>query len=214
MLADKGDVHITTTGGINDIGEGDLFNLQVVGSPLRGLGVIGGFSRYSHKSDIATLGDLGLGIYRKLTEGSTGKKLIVETYGGVSLANIRTDVNMDLTRYFIQPGLTFKSYYFDTSIQIRYSGLQYRNFDANGHNEAYLIEKSLIYDNGTRIDDQFYVFVEPALTIRGGYKFIKAQLQVAHSGTSYYIPWYYKSSTVTLGFALDIEEFWQFKKLR
>lgn len=221
MLADAGDVHITTSGSIdnnNDASSGhSMFNLQVAGSPVNNLGLIGGFTKYAYQvngtpdpasGDVnaeASLGEFGIGTYTKLLERSKGKKLIAEAYGGVGFANIRSDVNMDLTRYFIQPGFTFRSYFFDTSFILRFTGLQYRNFDANGHDEEYLRSKSLLTGNNVRIDKPFYVFVEPSFVMRGGYKFIKAQLQLTLASEVNRVPWRYNGSTLNFGVAFDIE---------
>lgn len=219
MLADKGDVHLSATLKVDELfGPDDMFNYQVAASPLKHLGMIGGISRYSYTAsrydtivgDVnsdALLGEFGLGTYTKLKEGTVGSKVIADFYGGVGFATIRGNVDMNLTRYFMQSGITFRSYYFDASFNMRFTGLQYRNFEANGLSEEYLRDQRLLTGRHIRIDKPFHVFAEPSATMRSGYRFVKFQFQFVYAVPTTKVPWHYRELTSTFGVTFDIEAY-------
>ncbi len=222
MLSDQGDVHVVMNGSFGNEtvnssnSTNHVINIQAAGSPVKHLGIIGGFTNYDFTvtsnpdraagrvNARANLAEIGVGTYMEFLERTDGRKLLADVYGGTGIATIKSDVNMDAMRYFLQPGFTFRSHYFDASFNMRFSGVKYSNFDANGYNDDYLRSKNLISENG-RIDDRLHVFAEPSVTLRGGYKFIKAQLQWTLASSLSSVPWNYNGSLFTVGFAFDME---------
>ncbi len=223
MLSDKGDVHLVMNGAFGNetvnstTSTNHVINIQAAGSPVKHLGIIGGFSAYDYTvtanpdpavgrvSAKANLAELGIGTYSEFLEKDNGIKLLADAYAGAGIANITSDVNMNATRYFLQPGITFRSHYFDASFNMRFTGLKYRNFDAKGYNEDYLRGKNLLTSDNVRIDDNLHIFAEPSVTLRGGYKFIKAQMQWTFASALSSVPWHYDGSLFTIGFAFDLE---------
>jgi len=62
------------------------------------------------------------------------------------------------------------------------------------------------------ITDKRTFFFEPALTLRGGYKFIKGQLQLVKSDPFNSVDWKYDDNMITFGVFFSIEEFIKLKK--
>lgn len=223
MLSEKGDFNAVVNGAFGSetvnstTANSHVLSVQAAGSPAQHFGIIGSVTNYNYKitsnpnpstgevSAKANLAELGAGSYVEFLKKDNGVKLLADAYAGAGLASIKSDVNMDATRYFIQPGITFKSPYFDASFNMRFAGLQYRNFDANGHDENYLRNRNLISSDNVHIQDRFYVFAEPSVTLRGGYKFIKAQLQWTHASAISTVPWNYNGSLFTVGMVFSLE---------
>jgi hypothetical protein len=97
--------------------------------------------------------------------------LYSETYAGTS--------ELSFTKIFIQPsfGLTFKP--FDIAVSTRICGLFYGTIFNNIFGDTYQYDKL-----NTIADKRNYYYLEPAITIRGGWKYVKLQLQGAI--TSYF----------------------------
>ena len=127
--------------------------------------------------------EVGLGYYRMLP-----RKIAFETYGLLGIGHVENhfpstladhpsttgEIESTLWRYGIQPALGFRSRYLDAAVSARITGLHYGNLSGNlvfaGEDQvAYLRRKS---DN---------LLVEPALTLRMGYDFLKLQMQLGHS---------------------------------
>lgn len=85
--------------------------------------------------------------------------------------------DLSCTKLFVQPsyGVTFNA--FDVAFSTRIGGLFYHNIvnrintDDNDYDE--------LYDLALQED---YFFLEPAITLRGGWKYIKIQFQAAYTG--------------------------------
>jgi hypothetical protein len=89
---------------------------------------------------------------------------------GVENSYSQRDVSSSFVRYGIQPSFGFQSRYFDASLATRIVGLRY--FHTSGSDP---VEVQYLKDAGTQ-----FLF-EPAVTVRGGYDFLKAQFQVGRS---------------------------------
>jgi hypothetical protein len=57
-----------------------------------------------------------------------------------------------------------------------------------------------------RIDKSTYTFLEPGFTIRGGYKFIKVQIQIVTSLPVSAIAWNYDPVRFTVGLQFSAED--------
>lgn len=127
--------------------------------------------------------EAGIGYYNNLNE-----RLVFDIYalGGIgrmenhfpgTVANnpgTTGKISASLTRWGLQPGLTFHTRYFSVSGSARVVGLYFSNIDG-----------SLVFDNEDQAaylkDHRSAFLLEPALTLRGGLEKIKLQLQVMKS---------------------------------
>lgn len=84
------------------------------------------------------------------------------------------DLSANILRIGIQPNLGYKSEYFSVAISSRFVNLSYNN-----------IEGDLIYGGKSQTqyleDNSSSFLIEPAITVRGGFKKIKLQLQHGYS---------------------------------
>jgi len=139
-------------------------------------------------------GDLSTKNYGKgnYIEGAIGyykpikKHEVVEVYGGLGGGNQHHEYTnlyydtyqgsseMTCLKYFIQPslGLTFNE--FDVALSTRFCGLAYTNIENHIYRDSYY------YDALSGLSNKNHFFIEPALTIRGGWKQAKLQLQAAY----------------------------------
>lgn len=123
-------------------------------------------------------------------EGAAGyfkpfeKFWIFEIYGGIGSASqhheyyawpenvYRGQANLTFMKYFLQPsiGVTFKS--FDVALSTGFSRLNFTKINNSVDPE------SIYHDDLDLISENSKLFLfEPAITIRGGWKYVKAQLQ-------------------------------------
>jgi len=223
MLKERNDLKIGLNGSFgsedlnNATNTSTVLNFHAAYSPVKYVGLMTTFSNYRYdfneSNEDPTTGDVdahatlfegGVGGYYPLIEKDNGLKLIADTYVGYGGGKLNSDVKMDFNRLFVQPGLNLTFPYFDVGLAARISGIKYSNFDANGMNEAYVESRGL-----TNIEDKRHFFIEPALTMRGGYKFIKGQIQLVKSAAFDNIEWNANSSMITLGVHFSLEEFWK-----
>ncbi len=223
-LSDAGDVHIVGNGsfGADKIDDTRsrtrVLNLQAAASPVNHLGIIAGYTNYNyhirenpdppsgHVNASAHLWEIGVGGYYTAAESRRGFKLVTDVYAGIGTGSLKSDISANATRYFLQPGIGLKSPYFDAFFNLRFSGIRYNDFNALGRDEQYLKEKYLINYEGKRFDDQTYVFVEPAFTIRGGYRFIKCQMQLTLSQALSNVDWNHNEALFTVGIYFGLED--------
>lgn len=221
LFTDGGQVRLNTAGSLGNIG-GDydnddfryVFDLQGAWSPIPHLGIIANYSSYGfipEHPDVNTgnvdgkahLLELGVGGYY-----AKGRKfkMVVEGYAGYGAGRINSDVDMHIHRLFLQPGIGVASPFFDAAFNVRITNPRYSHFDAKGRTDDYLIEQELINSSGRRIDESNYIFAEPAFTVRTGYKFLKAQMQVVFAEKMSPVSWEYNWVRYTVGAYLSIDE--------
>ena len=218
LFTDGGQAHLNAAGSIGDgdgAGKTSFFDLQASYSPIKHLGIIGNYSTYSFTPDNfdfaggnvpakAHLLEAGIGGYYPV--GDRKFKMVVEMYGGGGSGRITSDVNMDVTKLFLQPGIGVTSPWFDAAFNMRISNINYNNLDDNGRGNSYLADRNLINAyNGRRIDEGTYTFFEPSLTVRVGYKFAKAQFQSVFANPVSSFPWKYNGARFTAGFYFSLE---------
>ncbi len=184
MFTDGMQGHLVAAGSIGGDGDdGDrttFADLQASFSPIKHLGIIGNYSTYNYSpvSSTATparahILEGGIGGY--IPVGERKVKMVAELYTGIGTGKLRSDVDMDVNRYFIQPGIGMRSPWVDAAFNLRWAFVNFSNLDDNGRGNTYLVEQQLVDMYGNRrIDKGSYTFVEPGLTVRGGYKFIKS----------------------------------------
>ena len=218
MLGKQHDVNISASA--DRWSESPTFNLQAAYSPAPHIGVIGGWSNFSFRTSDprpeegnvnahASLLEIGAGGYYPIFNTDRGLELTVDTYVGYGGGSLKSDVNMDFSRTYIQPGFNLSTSYFDAGIHTRFSGIKYRNFDSNGYDEEYIRQQHL-----EGITDRRHYFFEPALTLRGGYKFIKLQAQFVATVPMGQIDWNYNESQLTLGLYFSIDDLMNFVRSR
>jgi hypothetical protein len=129
------------------------------------------------------MGELGIGYLLN----SDDNNLVMETYIGGGLGKVHkqeqfTDApapymasfNVNAAKGFIQSNLGYRSKYFDVALTPKFSFVKYSNFSQSNYSDDELKDD---YLNNNRLTDPLFVFAEPAITVRGGYKFIKVQAQ-------------------------------------
>ena len=152
----------------------------------------------------------GVGYIGKLSENS-----VFEVYGGYGGGKNSTfDKYTDYTtgaflrkesfsaktnRFFIQPSIGFTNEYFDVAFSSRLLILNYSNIDTLNYTPLMLVDQKLL-----NIDKESFVFIEPAITIRGGYKWVKFQAQMMYSYKYNSTPLSYMPLTVTFGIHFDL----------
>ncbi|RYE22948.1 MAG: hypothetical protein EOP51_11930 [Sphingobacteriales bacterium] len=218
LFTDGGQAHLNAAGSIGDgdgAGKTSFFDLQASYSPIKYLGIIGNYSTYSFTPDNynfysgnvaakAHLVEAGIGGYYPV--GDKKFKMVVEMYAGGGVGRLNSDVNMDVTKLFLQPGIGVTSPWFDAAFNMRVSNINYSNLDDNGRGDNYLLDRNLIDPNNNRhIDDGTFTFLEPSITVRVGYKFAKAQFQSVFSNSTSTFPWRYNGARFTAGFYFSLE---------
>jgi hypothetical protein len=180
LLKEQGEVKLNIT-------ETDA---QVAVGVTKHIGVmVNGFSKnYEGKEyfkHYGRLAEIGVGYYTPLKN----KNLIFEAYGGAGMGKVDKTVtymnweknkefsnNFHATgyRYFVQPSIGYTNKYFDLAFTPRFTYLQYTRFTSMGFTEYDLMMEYL--DNG-KLTKSYFTFLEPALTLRAGYKWVKLQAQ-------------------------------------
>lgn len=192
-----------------------FFDIQGSVSPVNHLALIANYSTYKYQvanPDIASghvdasahLLEGGIGGYY----ASHGRKvqMVTDLFVGYGGGPVRSDVNMDARRFFIQPGIGMHSPWVDAAFNLRFSILNFSNFNANGMSDDYLTGQKLIDGYGRRIDDRTYSFAEPGITLRAGYKFAKMQLQMVLANEINQVAWHYNAARFTAGFYFSLED--------
>lgn len=224
MLSEQHDANIVVNGSWGDddvngsVAKSHVINVQGAYSPLPYFGIIGGYTGFGYNIQndpdpqtgrvdaSAHLLEIGVGGYYPVYRMGTSMSLIADAYAGFGGGNLNSDVNMGVNRLFVQPGFSLRTPYGDVGVHARLSGLKFGSFDANGRSEEYINEQNL-----AGITDGRTYFVEPAVTIRGGYKFIKIQLQHVWSAPTKTIPWNHNDNLTTIGLFFSIDDLMRHK---
>jgi hypothetical protein len=193
-----------------------FFDLQASASPINHLAVLLDYSTYRYSTSNPDA-DGNVNASAHLLEGAIGGyyakgrkfKLVTDLFVGYGAGPIRSDVNMNVSRLFIQPGIGVHSPFLDAGFNLRISSVNYYRFDANGHDDAYLQDHSLIDGGGTRIDGRTYTFAEPSFTLRTGYRFVKLQMQAVLAQNLNIVPWHYNAFMYTVGLYFSLEDLWK-----
>jgi len=192
-----------------------LLDIQAAWSPVNHLGLIANYSHLSFRAETpdfilgnenarAHLIEAGAGYYYAL--GDHKVKMVAEVYAGGGAGNITSDVNMRMSRLFVQGGIGLRSPWVDLAFTPRFSRVRYSHFDDRGHDIYYLAQQELATEDGDRIDKHSYYFFEPCFTLRGGYKFVKLQLQCALADKTSDVNWNYSAAWFSFGLYLSVED--------
>lgn len=221
LFTDGGQAHFNFAG---SLGSGDdntsdestsFFDIQAAVSPIKHLGLIGNYSTYHYNTlnpDFsvgrvnarAYLLEGGIGGYYAVGENKV--KFVIDMYAGGGSGKLSSDVDMNVSRLFLQPGIGITSPWFDFSFNPRVTRVYYSNLDANGHDVQYLQDRGLVDYYGVSITDGGHTFFEPSFTVRTGYKFAKVQFQGAFATPTTVKPWNHNGARFTIGFYFNIED--------
>jgi len=218
LLTDAKQLHLA--GSVERGGDGPMVDAQAAWSPVKHLGIIADLSTFRHSEDSpdvpsgkvsasASMAEAGAGYYYAADyyNKQGGKlSLVFDVYGGPGIGRLKSDINTGFTRLFVQPGLGVRTKFAEVSFNWRISDIHYFRFDANGHDDNYLRQQNLITGTGRRIDHGSYVFSEPSVTLRAGYKLVKLQVQFVWANSWSNVPWNYNNSMVNIGLAFKTEE--------
>lgn len=178
LLKEKGEVQVSVT-------QSDLQAAVAVTDHI-GLMANGFYKNYKsgNYQHNGVLGELGIGYYKPLDD-----HFVFETFAGGGLAHIyqqkefndlNNDVvlgkfNADAMKIFLQPDFGYRSKIFEASISSRFSMVKYTSFSSQNYPAQNLKDDYLDNNNLT---GPAFLFAEPALTCRVGYKYVKLQAQV------------------------------------
>lgn len=179
LLKERGEIKINVTQ--ND--------LQAAVAVTDHIGIMANGYYQNYKSDNnyrhdGGMGELGIGYLLN----SDDNNLVMETYVGGGLGKVHkqeqfngpgnstymANFNVNAAKGFVQSNLGYRSKYFDVALTPKFSFVKYSNFTQNNYSDDQLKDD---YLNNNRLTDPLFVFAEPAITVRGGYKFIKIQAQ-------------------------------------
>ncbi|MBA3971314.1 MAG: hypothetical protein H0X46_04100 [Bacteroidetes bacterium] len=178
LLKEKGEIKLNI----------DQNNLQAAVAVSEHVGVmVNGFYRdhigsnsYQHKG---ALGEIGVGYFKPLDDDPFVLEAFVGAgVGNVSKSEVLTNGNESrtatfdarATKVFIQPELGYTSRFFDLALSPRFSMIKFSDFNSSNYTEGELANDYL--DKG-RLTSNPYLFAEPAVTMRIGYKWLKLQAQ-------------------------------------
>jgi hypothetical protein len=126
--------------------------------------------------------DGALGYYKPL--GNFG---VFEIYGGLGRCGQHHEysnyyynqstgyANLSFTKLFVQPSIGLTSHPFDIALSTRISRITFDNIE--NHISADIDS----YNELNALSDKSHFFFEPGITIRGGWKSVKAQVQAVYS---------------------------------
>lgn len=144
------------------------------------------FSSYSYERKSQHI-EAGGGYFKHLNDNA-----IIECYGGLgfgsstfkkyfsdslnSIPKLNSSFLANTNRFFIQPSIGYSIDYFDVAFSTRIQLLSYSNVNSNGFSAVELYDYKLL-----NIDQPVFFFLEPALTMRFGYKYVKFHAQAVFS---------------------------------
>jgi len=166
----------------------------------------------------STLIEGGVGYIGKLSENA-----LFEVYGGYGGGKNSTfDNYLDFNtgalirkesfsattnRFFLQPSIGFSNEYFDIAFSSRLMVLNFSNIDTLNYSTMMLVDQDLF-----NIDKEPFVFIEPAVTMRVGYKWVKIQAQMMYSFKYNSTPLNYLPLTMTIGIHFNLASRWRSNK--
>ena len=174
LLQEKGEVKATIA----------TNNAQVAVALSDHIGVMANGYLNAYKSDDKTFknngkgAEIGAGYFAQ-----TEHRIIYEVYGGIGLYDVKIKeasdsktFNASAVKYFVQPAVGWVNRYFEIAVSPRLSVVKYGSPDIVGYT---IEEQSANYFN--ILDKKAHAFLEPTLILRGGYRFVKLQVQYGHS---------------------------------
>lgn len=150
---------------------------------------------FLESDDVDRAADSGQAGSGYLFEGGAGYftslpgHVVAETYGGVGLGHVqhdnwetsggvRSDYSFEASglKLFLQPSIGITRSWFDAALSVRAVALRAVGTVASNYPEARLREDDLL-----GLDQHTWGFVEPAVTVRAGWKWVKGFVQLGRS---------------------------------
>jgi hypothetical protein len=178
LLKEKGEVQVALT-------QNDLQAAVAVGNNVA-LMANGFYRNYLGEDDYrhnGLLGEVAIGYFKPLAGnfvfetyvgGGAGRVYKQETFTRPNNQEYQASFTANAAKLFIQPDLGIKTRFFDAVISSRFSFVKYNRFSSDNYS-AQQLESDFLDNN--RLTGPVFMFAEPALTFRGGYKYIKLQFQ-------------------------------------
>ena len=195
-------------------------NFQAAFGVSDNIGIIGNVYWNKFQEDITNNGittetlnkgklyELGVGYFTKLTDN-----VVFETYVGGGLGNIDFNnegsgkyYDVKATKFFVQPAVGYVSRFFDIAFTPRLSAVKYNDLNTAGYTPDELITEYLVKSD---VEGKTWLFIEPAFTIRGGYKFVKLQFQYGFASKRTSGDLKYESKFSSLGISFDIAKWYK-----
>lgn len=178
------------------------FNIDAAYSPIKNFGIMGGYNFYNdHNNNSITAhnGELAVGYYRPF-----GTYWVFDVYGGDRFTfqkhlfdnGNQGSAHVQMHNIFVQPSIGFSYAPVDLVYGVRIGYAYYNSID---HNITHEKEAEAI---NWLVKNRGHLMGEYSLTLRAGYKDIKAQLQLSHGfklGQTYENMPQLNSFTVSLG---------------
>jgi hypothetical protein len=149
--------------------------------------------------------ELGIGYF------TPANGFIFEAYGGAGIGMVKfsetkqennttvvRNFSADGMRFFVQPSFGYAGKYFEAALTPRFAFGKYNNIQTN------YTEQEQIDGKFHNVGQPMWSFIEPALTVRGGYKWVKLQAQFGFSQKLNSQALSYKSSFLNVGLVFDI----------
>jgi hypothetical protein len=193
LFKEKNEYRITAAYGGGDVYESSSYELQGAYSVTNHIGIISNFM-YAKAGEVSER-NYGKGTYFEGAIGyfePIGGIGVFEIYGGYGIGKQHHEYNdywtgsyygssdLSLNKFFLQPslGLTFNA--FDAAFSSRLCRLSFNRIDyQTAKNSSYNSEDKIKEFND--MSSKSHLFVEPALTLRGGWKNVKVQYQLLWS---------------------------------
>jgi len=187
LFREKDEFRISVSYGMGD--ESNSFEMQGGWSAGKHLGITSSFiaakGQSSNNNDEWGKGsyiDLACGYYTPINEYG-----VFEVYGGIggasqkhqyapSTYNVADKAYIKSNRLFIQPAIGFEFKAFEFAFSTRFCRLSFTDVDFNLNNDSDEWELNRLQ---TITNDGVYYFVEPAATVRVGWKNVKIQVQAS-----------------------------------
>ena len=152
--------------------------------------------------------EVGVGYFKPITEN-----VVFETYVGGGLGNIdfsndntQKYYEVDATKFFVQPAIGYVGKIFDIAFTPRFSAVKYNGLNTRGYTQAELNEE---YLNKSDVEGKTWMFLEPAITARVGYKFIKLQAQFGFASKLTSGDLKYESKFSSLGLSFNLAKWYR-----
>lgn len=150
--------------------------------------------------------EVGFGYFTRV------RPFIFETYvgggmGSVQFSEEKMDNNNQMQRYtfdargmrfFVQPSFGLGTRFFDVALTPRFVVGKYNSVNTNYSTQDQIDGKFY------QIDQPVWSFIEPAITVRGGYQWIKLQAQFGLAQKLNSEPLSYKDSFVNVGISVNL----------
>ncbi|MEI6347524.1 MAG: hypothetical protein WCP69_06225 [Bacteroidota bacterium] len=165
-------------------------------------------SNYTTQVSKGSLIEAGVGYYKPLNENAlfevyggvgAGKNSIVSSEFSNGISFVNSSIYANSSRFFVQPSIGFSNDYVDFAFSTRFVLQKYSKIDTLGYTTTMLYNDDLL-----NIDQPIFAFLEPALTLRIGYKYVKFHAQAMYSYKYNSEPLNYFPVNVNVGIHINI----------